>query len=169
MANHARAPIELPTDLQAFAEERVRAGEYTSVEAVVFDALEKQRLAALRDALDAGIAKLDAGRGEATSTAAIMDEVSAELSPPVREALELISARLRADFELFKERLSRAKTDVSSGKPAEVKHVAKATRVAASNAKKRRLRRHATEAGSTDRRQAVAPPKRVAKRKPRSR
>lgn len=79
MSNSARARIELPADLQAFAEERVRAGEYASVEEVVIDAVEKQRLAALRSALDEGIAELDAGRGETTSPADLMDEVSAEL------------------------------------------------------------------------------------------
>lgn len=79
MSSAARARIELPADLQAFAEERVRAGEYASIEEVVFDAMQKQRLAALRDALDEGIAELDAGHGEATSPAELMTEISAEL------------------------------------------------------------------------------------------
>ena len=44
MSNAAKT-IELPEDLQAFAEERVRAGEYASVSAVATEALRllKQR------------------------------------------------------------------------------------------------------------------------------
>ena len=38
--------IELPDDLKAFAEERVRAGKAATVEEVVPDALEVKRLAA---------------------------------------------------------------------------------------------------------------------------
>ena len=57
----AAKSVELPEDLQAFAEERVRAGQYTSVVDVVPDALERQKLAILCDALDAGIADLEAG------------------------------------------------------------------------------------------------------------
>lgn len=79
MSAAARARIELPADLQAFAEERVRAGEFDSVEEVVFAALERQRLAVLRSALDEGIAELDAGRGETTSPDDLMAEISAEL------------------------------------------------------------------------------------------
>lgn len=79
MSSVARTRIELPADLQAFAEERVRAGEYASVEEVVFDALEKQRLAALRSALDEGIGELDAGLGEETSPADLIAEISTEL------------------------------------------------------------------------------------------
>ena len=60
MSNAAKS-IELPEDLQAFAEERVRAGQYASVVDVVRDALERQKLAILRDALDAGLADLEAG------------------------------------------------------------------------------------------------------------
>lgn len=60
MSNAAKA-IELPDDLQAFAEERVRAGEYSSVADVVRHALEMQKLALLRQALDVGAAQLDAG------------------------------------------------------------------------------------------------------------
>jgi putative addiction module CopG family antidote len=59
--SNAAKSIELPEDLQAFAEERVRAGQYASVVDVVRDALERQKLAILRDALDAGIADLEAG------------------------------------------------------------------------------------------------------------
>lgn len=79
MSNAARARIELPADLQAFAEERVRAGEYASIEEVVFDALEKQRLSALRASLDEGIAELDAGLSEESSPADLMAEISSEL------------------------------------------------------------------------------------------
>ena len=79
MSSPAPARVELPPDLEAFAEERVRAGEYASIEEVVIDALEKQRLAALRGALDDGIAEIDAGVGEETSPADLMAEISAEL------------------------------------------------------------------------------------------
>ncbi|MBI3206392.1 MAG: type II toxin-antitoxin system ParD family antitoxin [Myxococcales bacterium] len=78
MANPART-IELPEDLQAFAEERVRAGEYASVADVVRDALEQKKLAALRHALDEGIAELDAGLGVETTPDQLMAEVSAEV------------------------------------------------------------------------------------------
>jgi putative addiction module CopG family antidote len=61
MLNTARS-IELPEDLQAFAEERVRSGKADSVEAVVRDALEEKRLATLREALDVGLAQAEAGR-----------------------------------------------------------------------------------------------------------
>ena len=54
--------IELPEDLQAFAEERVRAGQYASVADVVRAALEEKKLAALRDALDVGIEQMNAGK-----------------------------------------------------------------------------------------------------------
>jgi len=54
--------IELPEDLQAFAEERVRAGKADSVEEVVRDALEEKRLATLREALDVGLAQAEAGQ-----------------------------------------------------------------------------------------------------------
>ena len=59
--SNAAKSIELPDDLQAFAEERVRAGQYASVVDVVRDALERQKLAILRDALDAGLTDLEAG------------------------------------------------------------------------------------------------------------
>lgn len=59
-------PIELPDDLREFAEERVKSGRYRSVVEVVRDAFDvlrdrEERIAALRDALDEGIAQLDAG------------------------------------------------------------------------------------------------------------
>lgn len=70
-------PIELPADLPAFAEIRGRAGELTSVKAVVVAALENQRLEALRSALDQGIAELDAGA--VTTPAGLVAEVATEL------------------------------------------------------------------------------------------
>jgi putative addiction module CopG family antidote len=78
MANPART-IELPEDLQAFAEERVRAGEYVSVADVIRDAVEEMKLAALRAALDTGIAELDASLGVETTPDELMAEISAEL------------------------------------------------------------------------------------------
>ena len=66
MSNAAKK-IELPEDLQAFAEERVRAGQSASVEDVV------------KEALEAGIAELDAGRGVRQSPKELMAEIHAEL------------------------------------------------------------------------------------------
>ncbi len=74
--SHTTKMIELPEDLQAFAEERVRAGQNTSVTEVVREALEEKKLATLRAALDAGIAELDAGLGVESS----LDEFIAELA-----------------------------------------------------------------------------------------
>lgn len=59
---NAASTIELPEDLRAFAEERVRAGQAATVEEVVRDALEEKRLAALREALDVGLSQAEAGR-----------------------------------------------------------------------------------------------------------
>lgn len=70
--------IRLPEDLQAFAEERVRAGQNASVAEVVRDALEEKKLVALREALDAGIAELDAGLGMESSIEEFMAEIDAE-------------------------------------------------------------------------------------------
>lgn len=78
MSNTAR-PIKLPEDLQAFAEERVRAGESASVDDVVGGAMQEQKLAVLQRALDAGIAELDAGLGVETTPDDLMAEISAEL------------------------------------------------------------------------------------------
>jgi Arc/MetJ-type ribon-helix-helix transcriptional regulator len=78
MPNTAKM-IELPPDLQAFAEERVRAGKSGSVDDVVRDALEQKKLSVLREALDVGIAELDAGLGVDTTPDELMAEVSAEL------------------------------------------------------------------------------------------
>jgi Arc/MetJ-type ribon-helix-helix transcriptional regulator len=46
---NAAATIEIPEDLRAFAEERVRTGKAATVEEVVRDALEEKRLASLRE------------------------------------------------------------------------------------------------------------------------
>ena len=78
MSNTAR-PIRLPQDLQAFAEERVRAGESASVDEVVRGALQEKKLAVLQRALDEGIAELDAGLGVETTPDDLMAEISAEL------------------------------------------------------------------------------------------
>ena len=78
MSNAAKK-IELPEDLQAFAEERVRAGQSASVEDVVKEALEEKKQAALREALEAGIAELDAGLGVRQSPKELMAEIHAEL------------------------------------------------------------------------------------------
>jgi Arc/MetJ-type ribon-helix-helix transcriptional regulator len=69
----------LPEDLQAFAEERVHAGEYASVGDVVRDALEQKKLAALRAAPDVGLNELDAGQGVETTPDELVDEISTEV------------------------------------------------------------------------------------------
>jgi Arc/MetJ-type ribon-helix-helix transcriptional regulator len=68
------AKIELPADLQAFAEERVRAGKSASVADFVREVLEEKKRAVLRDAL----AELDAGLGVESSPEELMAEVRAE-------------------------------------------------------------------------------------------
>jgi Arc/MetJ-type ribon-helix-helix transcriptional regulator len=78
MSNTAR-PIVLPEDLQAFAEERVRAGQSSSVDDVVRDATQEKKLAVLQGALDEGIAELDAGLGVETTPDELMAEISDEL------------------------------------------------------------------------------------------
>ena len=75
MSNSAET-IELPEDLLVFAEERVRSGQAASVDDVVRDALEQKRCAVLRDALDVGIAELDAGLGVETTPDELMAEIS---------------------------------------------------------------------------------------------
>ena len=77
MSNPAKT-IELPEDLQEFAEERVRTGKSASVADVMRDALEEKKRAVLREALDAGIAELDAGHGVDTSPDELMAEVYAD-------------------------------------------------------------------------------------------
>lgn len=68
--------IELPEDLQAFAEERVGAGEYASVSDVVRDAFtalqerlenEQWKIEELRREAKKGFDQLDAGQGVALS------------------------------------------------------------------------------------------------------
>lgn len=59
---NAAATVEIPEDLRAFAEERVRSGKAATVEEVVRDALEEKRLASLREALDVGLAQAEAGQ-----------------------------------------------------------------------------------------------------------
>ncbi|HEX9295299.1 MAG TPA: hypothetical protein VF881_05675 [Polyangiaceae bacterium] len=78
MSNAAKT-IQLPEDLQAFAEDRVRSGHGASVEDVVREALEEKKRAVLREALQEGIAELDAGQGVETSPEELMAEVDAEL------------------------------------------------------------------------------------------
>jgi antitoxin ParD1/3/4 len=65
MSNPVRS-IELSDDVQAFAEERVRAGEYASVEEVANAAVRllkerNQRLREARDELRAAFAEMDRG------------------------------------------------------------------------------------------------------------
>jgi len=78
MSNAAKT-IQLPEDLQAFAEERVRSGHGASVEDVVRDALEEKKRAVLREALEEGVAELDGGHGVESSPEELMAEVNAEL------------------------------------------------------------------------------------------
>jgi Arc/MetJ-type ribon-helix-helix transcriptional regulator len=78
MSNTAKT-IQLPDDLQAFAEERVRAGQSTSVAEVVRDALDDKRRTLLREALDAGIAELDAGLGVKGSPDELIAEICAKV------------------------------------------------------------------------------------------
>ena len=75
--SNAVKPIELPEDLQAFAEERVRAGEYASVADVVRDALEQKQLAVLREALDVGLAQVEAGHVIEGVLTTIMEQIRA--------------------------------------------------------------------------------------------
>ena len=77
---NAATIIELPDDLQAFAEERVRAGQYASVADVVRAALEEKKLEALREALDVGIAELDSGQGVVTTPKELLNEIHTELA-----------------------------------------------------------------------------------------
>ncbi len=76
MSNAPRT-IELPEDLEAFAEERVRTGQSASVAEVVREALEEKRLAVLRAAIDEGDAELDAGLGVESTVEEFMAEVMA--------------------------------------------------------------------------------------------
>jgi len=79
MSNTAKKTVELPEDLQAFAEERVRAGHSASVADVVRDALEEKRRKVLRAAVDAGMAEMEAGLGVECTPEELMAEVDAEV------------------------------------------------------------------------------------------
>jgi Arc/MetJ-type ribon-helix-helix transcriptional regulator len=79
VVSNAAKTIELPEDLQAFAEERVRTGKSASIADVVRDALEEKKRSLLREALDAGIAELDTGRGVESSPDGLMAEVYADV------------------------------------------------------------------------------------------
>lgn len=72
---NAAIAIELPEDLRAFAEERVRAGKAASVEEVVRDALEEKRLASLREALDIGLTQAEAGQVVRGTPAELMTRI----------------------------------------------------------------------------------------------
>lgn len=76
MSSVAKA-VQLPEDLQAFAEERVRAGKNASVAEVVCDALEAQKRASLREAINEAAAELDAGLGVESSVEEVMAEARA--------------------------------------------------------------------------------------------
>jgi Arc/MetJ-type ribon-helix-helix transcriptional regulator len=69
--------VRLPKDFQEFAEERVRAGKNASVEEVICDAFQEKKLRALRDALNEGLAELDAGLGEESTVEEFMAEIDA--------------------------------------------------------------------------------------------
>jgi Arc/MetJ-type ribon-helix-helix transcriptional regulator len=74
MPNSAKT-VELAEDLQAFAEERVRAGQSASVGDVVREAVEEKKLAVLREALDVGLAQADAGQVIPGTPAEHMDRI----------------------------------------------------------------------------------------------
>jgi len=78
MSNPAKL-IELPENLEPFAKERVRAVQSASVQDVVRETLEEKKRAVLHEALDEGIAELDAGLGVETTPEALMAEISSEL------------------------------------------------------------------------------------------
>ncbi len=60
MAEVLAQGLQLPANIQAFAEERVRAGKSASVADVVREALDERKRAVLREAIGEGIAELDA-------------------------------------------------------------------------------------------------------------
>jgi hypothetical protein len=68
--------IVLPDVLQQFVKLRVRKGKNASVEEVTLVALDEMRL---REALEEGIADLDAGRYEESSPEEFMAQVVADL------------------------------------------------------------------------------------------
>ncbi len=71
--------VELTADLQAFAEECVRAGHNKNVADVVFEALNEKRLVMLVSAIDEGIAELDAGLGKERTPDEFMNQVCLDL------------------------------------------------------------------------------------------
>lgn len=73
------AIVELAGDLQAFAEECVRAGYNTDVAEVVLDALNEKRMTMLVTAIDEGIKELDAGLGNGRTSDEFIFEVCANL------------------------------------------------------------------------------------------
>ena len=75
---YARKSIQLADDLHEFAEELVRAGRYASVTEVVRAALEEMKLATLRQALDLGLAELDAGLGVETTPDDLVAQAATE-------------------------------------------------------------------------------------------
>ncbi len=77
--SNADRTVELPEDLLAFAQERVRAGKSASIADVVRDALEEKKRAVLREAIDEGVAELDAGLGVETSPEELITQVRAEV------------------------------------------------------------------------------------------
>ena len=79
MSDAAKKTVELPEDLQAFAEERVRSGHSPSVAEVVRDAMDEKRRKVLRTAIDAGMAEIDAGLGVECTPDELMAEVSVEV------------------------------------------------------------------------------------------
>jgi len=69
--------IPLPKDFQEFAEERVREGKNSSVDEVARAAFQEMKLRALRDALNEGLAELDAGLGKESTVEEFMAEIDA--------------------------------------------------------------------------------------------
>jgi len=69
--------ITLPKDFQEFAEERVREGKNASVDEVARGAFQELKLRALRDALNEGLAELDAGLVEESTVEELMAEIDA--------------------------------------------------------------------------------------------
>lgn len=70
--------VDLPDDLRAFAEERVRTGKNASVAEVVRVALEEEKRASLQEAIDEGLADLAGGDGVDATPEELMAEVRRE-------------------------------------------------------------------------------------------
>jgi predicted transcriptional regulator len=77
MSNVAKT-VEIPEDLQAFVDERIRSGHGRTEADVVRDALEEKRRKVLHSAIDAGMAELDAGLGVECTPDELMAEAQAE-------------------------------------------------------------------------------------------